>query len=233
MDLAVKSLTSSQISGLDSIENTANNVANSNVTSFQKQGMIFSEYIDKNGNSYPNNSINFNVYDQGGLEKTGSQLDVAITKPYIYFSVQDKNGKSYTRNGSFSVNNESILVNSEGLPVLSEDFSPISIPNDGNITITGDGNIIVNNSIVGKIGTFKFNNKNLLKRKGNGLFSSTEEPISLKESFVAQGFIESSNVNTVSETANMININRSFSINTSLQNELLKIRVDLINKISE
>lgn len=123
---------------------SADNVANANTPGFKQQRAEFSNVIADTSKGFYTTTISSgagvatvgstSVHNQGGIDKTGRDLDVAIMGDG-YFSVQAGNEVYYTRTGDFSINPEGFLANSSGDLVLgfteaSPDTAvPISLSN--------------------------------------------------------------------------------------------------------
>ncbi|TAL01313.1 MAG: flagellar hook-basal body complex protein [Rhodospirillaceae bacterium] len=172
---------------------------------------------------------------QGALNYTGNTFDVSL-QGAGYFVVQKAdsgNGQTppeahYTRAGSFTLNNSGQLVTQTGELVMSTTNQPIQIPNDGSsITIQGDGTIISSGNIsptttsvaqttprtIGKLRIVTFDNERDLKAVDGTKFAASagQQPVEDPTPKVAQGVLEDSNVNAISEMTRLININRSYA----------------------
>jgi len=152
----------------------------------------------------------------GGLAKTGNPLDVALAQPNTFYAVSTPAGVRYTRDGSFKVNEQGTLVNSEGHPVLSRGGETITLPEDQRITVDSEGNIygksettLTQDVLVGQLQVARFENPKWLEKVGNNLYTTDQVPVLAEgTNFTAQGFIEKSNVNAVSEMTALIETNR-------------------------
>jgi flagellar basal-body rod protein FlgF len=199
------------------LDTIANNVANAESTGFKSE--IFVEVDDNkkiNGQQNPTTE-NFTSTDfkEGGLNQTNRPLDVAIDGDG-FFQVDTPLGARYTRNGSFQIDASGNLVSKEGY-VLSGGGAITFQPGDSDIRIGEDGTVLATNAAgqvedKGIIGIVKFTDKASLKKAGDGFFSSTETPeqaIYLEDYKVAQGVLESSNVNRIGQLTDMIEVSRS------------------------
>src|SRR5258708_23753268 len=101
------------------------------------------------------------------------------------------------------------------MQVISTDGQPIQIPPDaGEITVQGDGAIKAKDGrTIGKIQVVKFDDQRLLKAVDGTQFKTsdgqTANPVAIPK--VAQGVLEDSNVNAISEMTHLININRTYA----------------------
>jgi flagellar basal-body rod protein FlgF len=197
---------------------TANNIANANTTGFNSEHIMFNSYLTKLSQNGKDQSIAFaNDIDSyrdmkvGSFSKTGNQLDMAINGNG-YFVVETPLGKRYTRAGNFQVDNNGTLVTPEGYPVLDSGNSPISLPEDTiTVEVGSAGNLKVNGTDFGSINVVKFDNPQTLERLSNRLFKSSVEGTTADDVTVAQGMLESSNVEAAKEMTHLISLNRGIT----------------------
>jgi len=161
---------------------------------------------------------------QGSLKNTGNELDLAI-QGSGFFKITTPNGETaYTRNGSFKPNADGMLVNSEGYELdpaitIPPNLVKISIGSDGSVSgldATGA------ETQIGNITLSKFINPSGLAPLGNNLYSET--PVSGAPTdgapglnsmgTVAQGMLEGSNVQLVTEMVNLISAQRAYEANS-------------------
>jgi flagellar basal-body rod protein FlgG len=166
------------------------------------------------------------ISSQGSLEQTDRPLDLAI-EGEGYFQVQLPNGTmAYTRDGSFQVSDQGVLVTNSGYPVQP----PIRVPADtGELVISQNGTVTAKEvggtgqtQELGRIELVRFANPSGLEAQGENLLTETStsgEPIQgfpQDDGFgrVAQGYLESSNVEIVQEMVDMITAMRAYEINS-------------------
>ena len=176
----------------------------------------------------------FTVFEQGSLKETGNPFDLAL-EGKGFFVVDTPHGERYTRNGSFLMNNEGFLVTKHGHHVLGEN-GPIQIKAN-NFTIDRHGQIFENalysgtpeelvammeneweeTVLVDTLQIVDFPRGRYLQKQGNSFWAATTEsgrPFGLDgETQVIQGFLETSNVNPVTEMVRMIEVNRAYEAN--------------------
>ena len=156
-------------------------------------------------------------YSQGSRLETKNPLDFALTGSG-FFTVLSPEGKTYlTRAGSFSLDANGTLVTQDGLPVMGHngeitiDGSTVSADEEGNLTVDGkaqDQLLIV-----------KVKDQNQLFKVGHSLFEATPQnkiDMSPDDIQVQQGFLEQSNVNSITEMVNMIEVQRSYEQNAKI-----------------
>lgn len=224
----------------------ANNVANMNTTGFKSAVPLFTEFMEKpkEGASYSmveTKGILRNL-SAGPISSTGNPLDIAIEGDG-YLQVDTLGGTRYTRAGNLTINDQRELTTAAGLPVLDDTGNRISLPaNIRELSIGPTGQIsgvdAANPGVsitIGKIGVVRFEREQLMTTLGGGIYTTDEKPIPAESSFVRQGFLEGSNVQSVLEMTNMIQVNREYqSIQKLLSNQhdLLRNAYAKITKLS-
>ncbi len=166
------------------------------------------------------------IHAQGNAVQTENSLDLMI-QGRGFFEIQLPDGSSgYTRDGSFELNKDGDLVTSNGYKLLNPE---INIPEQTqNITIGSDGVVTVQiagqsaPSTIGTINLSDFINPAGLQPIGQNLFKETLSsgaptaavPGTEGVGILAQGSLESSNVNVVEELVNMIETQRAYEMNS-------------------
>jgi flagellar basal-body rod protein FlgF len=208
------------------------------VYSFNMGSVDTSPIVGKLGTGVELNEV-FTVFEQGPLKPTGRDLDFALQGDG-FFSVNAKDGERYTRNGDFFISPEGYLVTKSGDFVLGEN-GPIKlkehnfvIDEDGviyqNATFAGDDERMVsmtenswdNIERVDRLKVVKFEQPRYLQKKGDSYWQSTTNsgeaqivPENQRPK-IRTGFLEGSNVNSVREMVEMIEVNRSYEANQKL-----------------
>ncbi len=164
------------------------------------------------------------IFLQGDYHQTQNPLDLAI-EGKGFFKVTMPDGQiAYTRSGSFKLDSEGRIVTSEGYPLDPEIVIPaqaitVTVDPDGTINVTLPGQI--QPSQVGRIELADFINPAGLKAIGKNLFlptaasgdPTTGNPGENGMGTIAQGFLEMSNVDMVTELVEMIMAQRAYEIN--------------------
>ncbi len=195
----------------------ANNSANSGAAGFKQDLQIVSNYAPNNQSKVdiPNNSATIINLQQGSFDKTDSPLDLAINGN-AFFAIQTAQGIRYTRNGSFKIRSDGLLADQNNNPVLSEGEDVIELSQaQDNIFVNSKGTIYLKDKEINKLSLVTFENLKFLKKSGNSYFRSVSEPIEPKNIQVLQGYLESSNVNAVSENIKLLNLQKYFSASSS------------------
>ena len=196
----------------------ANNIANATSTGFKRERVMFSEYLQRptmgERISMVQDRTTARDMSPGPMSATSNPLDLAI-RGKGYFVVDTLNGPHYTRAGRFQLDPKGQIVDNNGLPVLSADMKPITLPPGANeIRIKGDGSVYTNldpSNPAGKINVVTFDNEQQMTEVSGGLFL-TDEPAkpAPKDTRLAQGVIEESNVQPVVEMTNMMSVLRQY-----------------------
>lgn len=236
----------------------ANNIANASTTGFKAERLLYrsleaAEKETQQGNS-SNDTAAISREDElrslakkqvrtvgvvtggmtdfsvGAIKETGRPLDVSLDGDG-FFAVQTPQGERYTRAGSFTLDANGQLVTHDGYLVIGNG-GPITLP-QGEITIGEDGSVAVGNQTIDRLKLVRFNTpNNALLKDGNTLFIATgnEKPQEATNLRVVQGTLETSNINTISEMAAMIQNSREFD---SLEKNISILMNDLRRATSE
>ena len=222
----------------------ANNLANVNTTGFKQSRAAFQDLLYQNlrqpgaqssqTTQYPSGLqlgtgvrivSTERLMTQGNLTQTGNSLDVGINGQGFFQIMQPNGTIAYSRDGAFQMNNQGQLVTSNGYLLQP----PVTIPpNSQSITIGSDGTVSVvlpgqaQPQQVGTIQLANFINPTGLQSIGDNLYlqtgssgaPQTGQPTLNGLGSVQQGYLESSNVNVVSELVNMISTQRAYEINS-------------------
>ena len=156
-------------------------------------------------------------FSQGHLDSTGNSLDFAI-QGKGFFALEVRGEERYTRDGSFTIDHEGFIVNKDGYKLLGEE-GYIKVE-DKDVKVNEKGEILSGDSIVGKLKILDFKDYKALRKEEDSYYTLlTEEwPDNTVEfeGIVSQGFLETSNVNSVKEMVDMINLLRSYEANQRL-----------------
>lgn len=207
----------------------ANNIANSATTGFRAEGITFTEYVQAAEGTESLSMAVANVQttsmQQGALTRTDGSFDFAIEGPG-FFMVQTSEGERLTRAGSFSPNGNGDLVNMDGHLVLDGGGAPIFIPPDATkIDVSSDGTFSADGRPLAQIGVFEPINARDLKRESGVLFEAPDGVEEAENGRVLQGFLESSNVDPITQLSRMIEVQRGYEMGQSfLEKEDNRIR---------
>jgi flagellar basal-body rod protein FlgF len=190
----------------------SSNLANINVIGFKKDRISFQSVLDKtsmSANAPANVTIRPDM-EQGDLNTTGNELDLAITGKG-FFKVNTENGIRYTRKGNFTLDPDGMLITQSGDKVMGKS-GPIKITGH-NIVIDSKGSIQTDAGIIGQLAVVDFEKYKDISKEGKNLFviqAGEPEMAIPAETTISQGYTELSNVNAAEEMVNMIHATRAF-----------------------
>jgi flagellar basal-body rod protein FlgF len=229
----------------------ANNVANVNTNGYKADKSLFQEYLQTGAHeddfvgkdrsvSYVLDNGTFKDLTQGPIAQTQNPLDVAIDGGG-FLAVQTAAGVRYTRDGALQINNQGQLVTAAGDPVLGNSGPIVFQPTDHDINIGADGNISVLegintvDSVRGKLQLVSFADAQKLLKQGSNLYSAGTgvAPQPDTASTLRQGFVEKSNVNSVSEMSRMIEVTHAYSSIATLLQQETDLRKTAIQQLAD
>jgi flagellar basal-body rod protein FlgG len=166
------------------------------------------------------------VLTQGTLAQTDNPLNVAIDGRG-YFGVQLPSGDvGYTRDGSFNYSSSGQIVTSEGYTV--EPAITVN-PTATAVTINQAGQVIETlpngkQNTAGQLQLYQFPNEAGLSALGGNNFAKTDAsgdpvrglPTDPGFGALRQGYLESSNVNVVTEMTSLIQAQRAYELNSKV-----------------
>jgi flagellar basal-body rod protein FlgG len=217
------------------IDTISNNLANVNTTGYKKQRVQFQDLYYETVNvgvgstatlgSGSRVSATDRSFRQGNVERTDDPLSMAI-EGQGFFAVETGSGIAYTRDGSFRLDANGRLCTAAGYTVVG-DGGVIEIPEGATeIEVTDDG--IISGVLNGTRQTFAtislvlFVNPAGLEATGGNLYRATQlsgEPVEAVPGqdgagLLRGGYIETSNVEIVTEMVNLIIAQRAFELNS-------------------
>ncbi|MEF8794682.1 flagellar basal-body rod protein FlgG [Thiohalorhabdus sp.] len=181
------------------------------------------------------------LFEQGNLESTGNNLDVAI-EGRGFFQIQTPGGETaYTRAGTLEIDDQGRLVTPDGNPLLSgitipPDATSVNISQDGTVDVQQPGT--TGTTTVGQIQLATFTNPAGLEARGSNLFMETGASGPAQQGLpgangagtLQQGYLENSNVSVVNEMTSMIAAQRAYEVNSkaiSTADEMLQMANNL------
>jgi flagellar basal-body rod protein FlgG len=167
----------------------------------------------------------YRINEQGNLQQTSNTLDMAI-QGAGYFQVTLPSGDTaYTRDGTFGLVSDGTLVTADGYTVqpglqIPANATGVTVNQSGQVQVTIQGQTAP--TTVGQVQLATFPNEAGLDAQGNNLFLQTAasgqpvtgNPATAGVGSVMQGFIETSNVNVVTEITNLITAQRAYEMNS-------------------
>ena len=217
----------------------ANNLANVNTSGYKADKLAFKDTMayyahdeirepilnlrDKSLFPEPKNLARSRIavsqidFTQGAMHLTNNALDVAINGENAFFRVETPNGEFLTRNGHFALSADGTLMTPQGYRVMGEGGG-ITVPQGTrHINISGDGQVEADNVVVGRIQLVSVDNPHNLEKMGYNLLKPRQNTTinegnayTETRARLEQGYMETANVEVVSEMVNMIETNRQF-----------------------
>lgn len=143
----------------------------------------------------------------GTLKSTSEALHLALEGPG-FFVVDTPQGEALTRRGDFRTDSEGRLITQTGLPVLGEGGA---IHLDGATPqIAPDGNVRVNGEIVARLRIAQVASDSQIAPLSADLYRAEQLPEGNDAARVRQGFLETSNVESVQEMVRLMETMRHF-----------------------
>ena len=167
----------------------------------------------------------YRITEQGNLISTDNTFDIAIQGQGYFQVTLPSSETAYTRAGSFQLSPQGEIVTGDGYTVLPG----ITIPTDAvEVTINPEGQVFVkiagqiSPTNAGQLQLATFSNDAGLEAIGDNLLletpasgqATTGTPGAAGFGKVSQGFLETSNVNVVTEITNLISAQRAYEMNS-------------------
>jgi flagellar basal-body rod protein FlgG len=221
----------------------ANNLANANTTGYKSDRAAFQDLLYQNvrqvgAQSTQNTQYSTGLtlgtgvsivatekdYTQGSVTQTNGSLDLSISGKGFFQITMPDGTLAYSRDGSLSLDNQGNVVTASGYPLAPAITIPagtqsVTIGADGSVTAVSAAN---KTTTIGQIQLADFINEEGLQPTGNNLpvesaasgSPQVGTPGTNGLGTVAQGSLETSNVNTVTELVNMIECQRAYEMNS-------------------
>lgn len=254
--------TGAMVTQFNRLDVISNNLANVNTPGFKRDDVVIGDFSriyqetrdelplrnhTKEGAKFLNRSIDrvpqvseqYVNFQSGGMKQTSNSLDFALKREDAFFMVETPQGVRLTQNGAFTMNEEGLLTTKEGFPVLPANYFTdeqyINIDANAKVTVDNQGNLYFDGEESGRLYIAQPEDSRTLTKEGDSLYSF-ENMESLNEltgaDVVAQGFLETSNINPVKEMVGLIEAQRMVEmyqkVMTSHMNDLNN---DAINKL--
>jgi flagellar basal-body rod protein FlgF/flagellar basal-body rod protein FlgG len=125
------------------------------------------------------------------------------------------------------------VLGNSGPIVFQQTDKGISIAQDGNVTVLEGANRV--DSVRGKLRVVSFAQAQRLVKEGSNLYSLGEGSAAQADtaSRLRQGFVEKSNVNSVTEMGRMIEITRTYTQISSLLQQQSDLHKSAIEKLAD
>lgn len=169
----------------------------------------------------------YRINEQGNLQQTSNAFDLAIRGNGFFQVTLPSGDTAYSRDGTFALSAEGQVVTADGYVVqpgitVPANATNVAINASGQVQVTLDGQAAP--ALVGQVQLAVFPNAAGLDAQGDNLFLATTAsgnaitgtPASPGFGSVLQGFVETSNVNVVSEITNLITAQRAYEMNSKV-----------------
>ena len=196
---------------------------------------------------------------QGPLKQTSLDTDVAIEGNALFeirTGASLNSDRAFTRQGAFQLmptgNGDRLLVTDTGNPVVADDGgtdSLIEVPDGYDLNIAADGTLSAVNADhtetldLGKLKLVEVLKPELLQAVADNLYGVPQNvnvadvvqavaasPAQSGGVAIRQGFLEQSNVNLVDEMADLVTVQRAYSLNSralSSGDQMMQMATDL------
>jgi flagellar basal-body rod protein FlgF len=186
-------------------EIVANNLANVDTSGFKAE-RVFARAVG-DGLPAPETATDLRG---GTLTQTGAPLDVALDQNQ-FLVVSTPNGERLSRGGSLRLDEAGHLTDAAGNPVLGE-RGVITVP-PGELQIDATGTVSVDNRELDRLLVESVPTGTRLQHESGTLFvpPTTRQAVTPEARKVTQGFLESSNVNSINALVDMISVQRAYA----------------------
>lgn len=182
---------------------------------------------------------NYTDWSQGAFEVTDNTFNLALSgKGFFAVEFTNKAGEvstKYTRDGSFTLDVNGNLVTSDGDFVLDTNGRHITLDPLGEAAIGFDGTITQNGRTIAKVQVADFEDYDYLEHYGENYYQPVEgAKFTNSTASVYSGYLEASNVETVSEMVDLISISRDYESNQKMITTIdstLEIAANQIGKV--
>ncbi len=170
----------------------------------------------------------YRITDGGTLTNTNNPLDLAIKgRGYFQIELPEGKGTAYTRDGAFQRNGDGVIVTHDGYVVqpeitIPEDAVEVYVNASGEVWVKQDGQTEEVN--VGQLEIATFVNEAGLEAMGQNLFLETQasgapvvdNPDTEGFGSIQSGYLETSNVNAVTEITELVSAQRAYEMNSKI-----------------
>ncbi|WP_010219799.1 flagellar basal-body rod protein FlgG [Sphingomonas sp. PAMC 26621] len=222
----------------------SNNIANMSTTAFKRQRAEFQDLLYQSvsragaasgsdsklptgiqiGAGVKTGGV-YRIAEQGALSQTGNPYDLAMQGKGFFQITMPGGVTGYTRDGSFQLSDQGELVTADGYPVqpgitVPQGAVAVTVSKTGEVQVTLSGTPAP--QTIGQLQLATFVNEAGLEALGGNNFLETAasgqatvaSPGEPGFGTLTQGFIETSNVNPVSEITALITAQRAYEMNS-------------------
>jgi flagellar basal-body rod protein FlgF len=227
----------------------ANNIANTETVGFKVESLMLAVKPERpSGGAFRGSStavnnapINFVLdpavardFSQGPMKPTGNPFDLAIGGEG-FFKIASASGERYTRDGRFSMDATGKLVTAQGDAVQGDGGDIILDPKAGQPTISEDGTVSQGGASLGKIALVRFADLAGLSKDGDGLYSNPSNQASTPAGAakLAQGSVEGSNVQAISQITRMMEVQRAYESISNMMDKTSQMNSEAVDRLGK
>lgn len=230
----LRTSTSGMIANQEKMNISSNNIVNAQTTGYKKLDVgfldLYTKSLESNYNPHSSNGSLTGTgtkiteatrnMNQGTLKNTNIDTNLAIDGDGFFCVIKQDGSHCLTRNGEFSLDGNGDLVDDYGNRVHISYTDTLNQNNidlsEGKLNIDKEGQIYLDEELIGKINLYTTNGTNDLISIGDSLFALKDEDNMqvYESSSIMQGYIETSNVDLASEMTDLITIQRAFQLNS-------------------
>ena len=228
---------------LQSLDLLANNMAKTSTNGYKGDSEFHTVFVaeaaedsDVEPTTLPMIQRHWTDFTQGTLEPTNNPLDFGLNGKG-FFAVQGPSGTLYTRNGSFQLSAAGTLNTRDGYPLLDKNSLPLKLVKPGApIVVLPDGTVQQDGQPIGNLQLVDFKDPGALLKHGGNYYENTAsaKPMAPDSTLVAQGKIETSNVNAAHGAVRLVNVMRQFEVMQkaiSIANDMGRQAIEQVAKI--
>lgn len=231
------------ITQMKNMDVITNNIANENTTGFKRDEISIQTFSETMFKVLNDESTGYGIqkYDSeigkmalgnyvslihtdfsaGRLIPTEGTFDLALEGDgFFCIATVDENGdvvEKYTRDGRFTLDHEGNLVTKQGEYVLGE--NGVISANSVDVFVDEDGSFYLSGEYVDKLRIVDFEDTEVLRKCGENIYEAIDDEDTVmieSNAMVYQGYLESSNVDTVTEMVKMIEVARIYELGQKL-----------------
>ncbi len=208
-------------------EVVANNLANASTDGFKAE-RVFARLMAES-HPAPDTATDMR---QGALKETGGPLDLA-TGNEGFFVVSTPEGERLSRGGTFQLSPDGVITDAAGHALLGE--KGVIRLGPGAVTIDRTGLVAVDGEAMDRLRMETVAPDADMQHDAGTLFrpDPSRQPLALGDRAVKQGFVEESNVNTVSTMVDMISVQRAYANAAKALTTLDAIRATIANDLGK
>ncbi len=181
---------------------------------------------------------NYTDWSQGSFRITGNTYDLALGgNGFFAVEFTSKGGETstkYTRAGQFQLDNQGNIVTHEGDYLLDVNGKHITVDPLSETSIDRQGRVMQNGNVIATIQIADFKDYDYLKKYGETYWEPiTGAEFQTADGQIYSGYLEASNVSSVSEMVNLITISRQYESNQKIIQTIDSTLEKAVNQIGK